>query len=220
MSQVGKQLAQIALEIGAITLSPQKPYTWASGYRMPIYNDNRKLLCRAEYRALVAQGFEEIIKEKNITVEVVAGTATAGIPHSTTLADRIKKPLVYVRSASKEHGLQNQIEGILNPGAKTLIIEDLVSTGGSSVAAVTALRDKGAVVDHCLSVFSYGLAEAQKLFDDQHCGLHSLLTFETLLEVASAQKAIDSSGEQLLAQWRKDPFGWGETNGFPRVQKS
>ncbi|MBP9837793.1 MAG: orotate phosphoribosyltransferase [Proteobacteria bacterium] len=216
MSNLSKKLANIALEINAIKLNLKQPFTWASGFKMPIYNDNRLLLCNSKYRQLISEGFAELIQQKGFQFDVIAGTATAGIPHATTLADRLEKPLIYVRSSKKGHGLNNQIEGIVHAGQKVLLIEDLVSTGGSSITAVNAIRDKGGIVDVCFSIFSYGFPEGEKCFEDAKCKFFSLLTFDVLLEEALKCNYIVGNDKAMLDEWRLDPFGWGAMNGFPK----
>ena len=142
-SDYSKKLAHIALEIGAIKLNPQNPFTWASGYRMPVYNDNRLLLGNAEHRLLIAEGFQDILRRENIHADAVVGTATAGIPHATTLANLLRTPLVYVRSSPKGHGMENLIEGVLTKSQNVVVVEDLISTGDSSLKAVEAVRKAG-----------------------------------------------------------------------------
>lgn len=220
MQDYAKSLAQIALEIKAIKLDPVTPFTWASGYRMPIYNDNRLLLGNYKHRALISEGFQSIIETQQLPVEVIAGTSTAGISPGTTLADRLKLPFIYVRDKAKGHGMQNRIEGILTPGQKALMVEDLVSTGGSSIEAIKAVREAEGTLDNCLSIFSYGLEEATKQFDAISCRLFPLLTFDVLLSTAVAASYITAPQKALLDSWREDPFGWGEKHGFPRVIKS
>ena len=219
----GYELAKIALDVGAIKLRPNDPFTWASGYRMPIYNDNRLLLGSASHRALVAEGFEYLIGARGIRVDVIAGTATAGIPPATTLADRLKLPLVYIRDKPKEHGMRNQIEGIDGDksleGRSALVVEDLISTGGSSFKAVEAARAADGQVSHLFSIFNYGLAEAAKLFSDGNCEVHSLLWYPALLEVAKVEGRIIPADMAVLEEWRLDPFNWGEKRGFPKKQK-
>ncbi len=213
-------LAKAALDLGAIRLSPQKPFLWASGYWMPIYNDNRLLLSDAKVRLLIAQGFEQLLHDLAIEVDAISGTATAGIPHATTLADLMGKPLSYVRSSGKAHGLKNLIEG-LGPdgsyqGAKVLLIEDLISTGGSSIKAIKAIREADGVVEHCFSIFTYGLAASAQAFDalDPPCTLNSLLRFDVALDAALNSGYVDSQGVAMLKKWKEDPFGWGAAHGF------
>lgn len=216
MKEIARKLAETALEIKAIKLAPTEPFTWASGYRMPIYNDNRLLLGNAAHRALVVDGFEELYRSLKLNVQAVAGIATGGIPPATTLADRLELPLVYVRGQSKGHGLQNQIEGGATSGKQVLVIEDLISTGGSSVSAIEALQAAGASVPACFSIFSYGFEAANEQFERINCSAHPLLTFKTLLEVASEKAYITAEEKALLELWRAAPFEWGEKQSFPK----
>lgn len=208
-----KSLAEIALKIGAIKINPEHPFTWASGYKMPIYNDNRLLLCKSDYRMLVAEGFQSILTAGEIAVDVVAGTATAGIPPATTLANLMKTPLVYVRGAPKKHGMQNQVEGLLEQGQNVVVIEDLVSTGESVVKTVQAIREAGGIVDHCLCIFSYGFEKSTTLFQEAHCRLHSLLTYPNLIEYAMETASITAEQKRLLDSWYNDPFAWDKNQG-------
>lgn len=219
MNDIARILAEIALDIKAIKLSPAKPFVWASGYQMPIYNDNRLFLGNHRHRALIADGFLQLINENNLSPEVIAGTVTAGISPATTLADRLERPLIYVREKAKGHGLKNRIEGILAQGQKVLMIEDLVSTGGSSISAIEGVREAGGQVDVCCSIFSYGLDEANRQFEEIRCKLLPVLTYQKLLEVAIERKYISADEETLLREWRKNPFEWGDKHGFPKVQK-
>ncbi len=191
---------------------------------MPIYNDNRMFLFHPEARRWIADGLAELIRERDIAPEVVAGTATAGIPHGALLADRLSLPFIYVRDKPKAHGLKNRIEG-LDADAdldrrSVVVIEDLISTGGSSARAVEAVREAQGVSDWCLSIFSYGLERAAACFEalDPPCQYVSLLTFPVLLEVAEAGGFLTGDQIALLAEWREDPFGWGEKHGFPKVE--
>ncbi len=211
-----EKLAETALEIGAIRIDTENPFTWASGYRMPVYNDNRLLLGNADHRLLIAQGFKDLLEEKHITAEVVAGTATAGIPPATTLADLMKTPLIYARSAPKKHGMQNQIEGVLKKGQQVIVVEDLVSTGGSVLNAVEAIRSSGGRVQHCFCIFTYGFQEAEEKFARSDCQLHALLSFENLIDFGEKTGTLTQSQTTLLRPWFKDPFNWGERHGFPR----
>jgi len=219
----GKELAKAGLDINAIKLRPDDPFTWASGYRMPIYNDNRMFLFFPEHRKLIREGFINLVKD--IPYEVIAGTSTSGIPPATTLADSLGKPMIYVRDKPKDHGLKNQIEGIDAEydlqRRKVVLIEDLISTGGSSARAVQAIRDANGECNYCVSIFNYGLDKAVQAFDslDPRCEVRSLLTYDTLLEVAKETGYINNQQEKMLAEWREDPFGWGEKHGFPRVEK-
>ena len=181
---------------------------------MPIYNDNRLLLGSAGHRALITQGFQDLLKKCTAKVEVIAGTATAGIPHATTLADLLQLPLIYVRSAAKTHGMGNRIEGPLRQNQQVLVIEDLVSTGESAAKAVTAIREAGGIVNHCFSIFSYGLTEATDKFKSISCEIHSILDFSELLKVALFTQNLTTSDIETLRSWQKAPFKWAENNGF------
>ncbi|NCB02429.1 MAG: orotate phosphoribosyltransferase [Spirochaetia bacterium] len=218
--EFGKKIAKKALSMEAIKLSPKEPFRWASGARMPIYNDNRRLLADSEARRLIAQGFKELFEAVEPSFSVIAGTSTAGIPHATTLSDILQLPLIYVRSSGKEHGLKNQIEGI-GPalsieGKRVLLIEDLISTGGSSIAAVNALRDQGAIVPYCFSIFTYQLEASKEAFETLNppCISISLLDYESMLATAEETGYLNETDMKLLFEWRKDPFGWGLKNNF------
>ena len=208
------QLAQISLELGAIKIDSKNPFTWASGYRMPLYNDNRMLLGNAAHRALIAEAMKAIIEKEGMPVDTIAGVATAGIPHATSLANLLKLPLLYVRPSPKEHGLKNQVEGLLKSGQAVIVVEDLISTGGSALKAVEAVRDAGGVVKHCLGIFSYGFPEAKDRFEKSQCQLHTLLSLDSLLKFALKEKYIASEEKQVLDTWRQSPFEWGKQQGF------
>ncbi len=222
---IGLSLAQKAFAMGAIRLNTTEPFQWASGYRMPIYNDNRQLLRDAEVRALVAEGFFQLLEALEVTPDSVAGTATAGIPHATTLADRLGLPLTYIRSSSKGHGLKNAIEGLpvggTYEGQSVVLIEDLISTGGSSIKAVEAITASDGNVPYCLAIFTYGLQAALDNFAvlDPACTPITILTYDIMVEAAVETGYIDKTAAALLTQWKQDPFGWGEANGFPKVER-
>lgn len=316
MIDYSREIAGASLSIGAIKLRPEKPFKWASGYFMPIYNDNRMLLGSYGHRMLVAEGLKHMIEKEAIPCDIIAGTSTAGIAPAVTtanllglplaiienkevylfpqefiksltnyfydnkyydviastcpfgiipgvtLANEKKLPFAYVRQKKKAHGLEQQIEGILKEGQRAqlidfypaesyfdaakqalfdnkagsvkgslrydpdlfpsnikgnwvVVIEDLVSTGGSSVDEVKLYREKGANVSRCFSIFSYDLGKALELFEKENCKLIPLLTYHTLLEVAKEREYINNEQEKLLEEWRLDPFKWGERHGFP-----
>ncbi len=223
IDDVGRRIAEQGLKIGAIKLNPDDPFTWASGYRMPVYNDNRMFLFHPEARRTIARGLADIVAAEGIAPEVVAGTATAGIPHGALLADLLELPYIYIRDKPKAHGLKNRIEGLDADsdlgGQRVVVIEDLISTGGSSARAVEAVRDAKGVANWCLSIFSYGLDKAAEQFAalDPPCEFSSLLTFPVLLEVARTGGLLSDSQIAVLDEWRQDPFGWGEAHGFPKV---
>ena len=212
--KLSEEIAKISIETGAIRLETESPFLWASGYRMPIYNDNRLLLGNAKHRQLITEGFKGVITSKEIGVDVIAGTATAGIPPATSLANLLETPLIYVRTHPKEHGMKNQIEGILRQNQNVIVVEDLISTGGSALNAVTAIREAGGKVDHCLSIFSYGFSKAIEQFKNARCQLHHLLNFEELIILAREKKSVSTEQFSLLKSWHSDPFNWGSKNGF------
>jgi len=221
----GEYIAKAGLEIKAIKLNPKEPFQWASGFQMPIYNDNRMFLGFPKYRRLIVDGFKDIIEKEKIIYEIIAGTSTAGIPHATSLANELGTPLIYIRDKPKEHGLKNQIEGIDAEydlrGKRVILIEDLISTGGSSVKAIQAIRNAEGNCDYCLSIFNYGLEKAINEFDvlNPKCNVFSLLTYNKLLEVAKDTSYLNERQIELLREWRNDPFKWGENHGFQRVIK-
>jgi len=223
--ETSERIARAGLEIKAIKLNTENPFLWASGFRMPIYNDNRMFLFYPEYRAMISEAFEDLLDEQEIGLNVIAGTSTAGISPATTLADQIEAPLIYVRDKPKDHGLKNQIEGIDAEsdlqGKKVVLIEDLISTGGSSARAVQAIRNANGRCDYCLSIFNYGLDKAVQAFSelDPECQVRSLLTYDTLLKVARETGYINEQQAEMLAEWRASPFEWGEKHGFPKQGK-
>lgn len=214
MENIARQIAKAALEIKAVKLQPDDPFTWASGYKMPIYNDNRLFLFYPQYRRLICEGFAQLIKEKNIPCDMIAGTPTAGIPHGVLLADIIGKPFIYPRKWQKGHGMKNMIEGVPHPdmliGKHVVMIEDLISTGGSSVESLEVVRSAGTKVDTCLSIFSYGFQKAQDAFDAIGSRYFSLISLDTLIEVVEEEKYFNTEQIELLRQWKKSPFTWGE----------
>jgi orotate phosphoribosyltransferase len=222
IDDAGRRIAEHGLRIGAIKLNPDDPFRWASGYRMPVYNDNRMFLFHPDIRRSIARGLADLVEREGIGPEVVAGTATAGIPHGALLADLLSLPFIYVRDKPKAHGLRNRIEGLDADsdlgGRRVVVIEDLVSTGGSSVRAVEAVREANGAASWCLSIFSYGLEAAAERFAalDPACAHASLLTFPVLLEVARTGGFLSERHIALLDAWREDPFGWGDAHGFPK----
>lgn len=220
-----EKLADKALELGAIRLSPQKPFLWASGYYMPIYNDNRSILVDPQARQWISKAFELMLMEDGFDPENIAGTATAGIAFATTLADNLKKSMSYVRSSAKDHGLSHQIEGLGKGGTyngkKVLVVEDLISTGGSSISAVKAVTAAGGICPYCYAIFSYGLNASTQAFAqvDPPCRAESILTYDFVLERAVKTNYVSQAERDVLKSWREDPFGWGGKNGFPREEK-
>jgi orotate phosphoribosyltransferase len=316
MSEYGKLIANTSLDIGGIRLQPKEPFTWASGYNMPIYNDNRMLLGQYEHRMLVGEGFVELFRNEGIKCDAVAGTATAGIapaataaallgvpmlimedgkafmmpyapvqvegnfdavastcpwaiPFGVATANQKKLPFMYVRQKQKGHGLMQQIEGIPLRGQRVMlidyhrgdgyaenardalaekgveavdvtssdisdslvpiditgwnvpVIEDLISTGGSSAEAVQEVRHAGAISEYCASIFNYGLEKAESEFAklDPDCNVVSLLTYHILMEAAGERGQFDPAELDMLKEWRGDAFNWGAKHGFPKVEK-
>jgi orotate phosphoribosyltransferase len=202
------KVAQMLMQINAVALSPAKPFTWASGMLSPIYCDNRKILSYPRVRELVRDAFVERIRENFPDVEVIAGVATGGIGIGTLVAETLNLPFVYIRSSAKKHGMQNLIEGYLEPGQKTVVVEDLVSTGKSSLAAVNALREFGAEVMGMTAIFTYGFDQSKTAFQQAQCMLIPLTDFNQLIHEAQAQDTITTAELALLQKWRTNPNNW------------
>ncbi len=209
-----KQVAEILLKIKAVTLNAKEPYRYVSGILSPIYCDNRLLMSYPEERTKIRDFFLELIKENNLEFDVVAGVATSGIPHAAWIADKLNKPMIYVRGKAKEHGKTNQIEGKLEKGQKVLVIEDLVSTGGSSVRAVNAVKEAGGEVVCCLAIFTYEMEKAKKQFEEANCKLLTLSNFSTLVGVASENNYITEEEKNKVIEWNKMPADWGKKMGY------
>lgn len=198
-------IAAKLLEIGAITLRPNEPFTWSSGWRSPIYCDNRLTMSYPKIRGMIADGLVSIIQEQYPDVEVIAGTATAGIPHAAWVAERLNKPMIYVRDKAKGHGKQNLIEGKLEPNRKVVIIEDLISTGGSSLKAAQAVRDAGGNVLGVAAIFTYEFSAADEAFSEANIPFRTLSTYSKLIELAFQQNIVASEDLEKLAKWREHP---------------
>jgi orotate phosphoribosyltransferase len=203
-----KNIAEQLLKIKAVKLNPSSPFTWASGWKSPIYCDNRRTLSFPEVRKLIRDEFIHNIRQKFPTVEVIAGVATGGIAHGALVAESLSLPFVYVRSSSKGHGLQNKIEGKLEKGQRVVVIEDLVSTGKSSLDAVAALRESGADVIGMEAIFTYGFDTARQNFENAECELETLSNYEALITAAIELNYVDNSQLQSLREWREDPGNW------------
>lgn len=209
-TSIDKKLAKALMDIKAVLLRPQEPFTWASGWHSPIYCDNRRILSHPELRAQVAQWLADKAMELYPEAEVVAGVATGAIAHGVLAADRMQKPFVYVRPKPKGHGTGSQIEGELAPGKKVVVIEDLISTGMSSLAAVKALRDAGAQVLGMVAIFTYGFDLAAQRFEEDKVRLDTLSNYSALVDVASETGYISSAAKTLLHEWRENPSEWGK----------
>ena len=208
-TRIDKKLAKSLMDIRAVLLRPQDPFTWASGWHSPIYCDNRRILSHPELRAQVAEWLAEKAQALYPEAEIVAGVATGAIAHGVLAADRMKKPFVYVRPKPKDHGTGSQIEGELKPGTKGVVIEDLISTGMSSLAAVKALRDAGAEVLGMVAIFTYGFDLAAQRFAEENVKLDTLSNYSALVETASETGYISREATALLHEWRKNPSEWG-----------
>lgn len=206
--EFGRRLAARLLDVGAVAWSPEQPFTWASGLKAPLYCDNRRTIAYPDVRRLITDGFARVIAEHHLAPDVIAGTATAGIPHAAWLADRLGLPMAYVRSKPKAHGQGRAVEGAIEAGQRVVVIEDLVSTGGSSLAAAEALRTTGAEVVAVLAIFSYGLNQSEAAFSDVRLPLFPLAGFMTLLDVAREEDRLDGPTLETLQAWRRDPEEW------------
>ncbi|MFP5386764.1 MAG: orotate phosphoribosyltransferase [Bacteriovoracia bacterium] len=194
-------VAQILLKEKAVFLRPEDPFTWTSGIKSPVYCDNRLLISTVESREIIIQAFTSEIKKLN--VDIIAGTATAGIPWAAWIAHELKLPLVYVRSSSKDHGRQNAIEGATQPGQKTVLIEDLISTGKSSIAAARKLQEAGVEVESIMSIFTYDFEQAKEILKSNNLKSFSLSTFEVLAKVAYHEKMLNEEALKKVLEWRK-----------------
>lgn len=205
-----KEIAKTLLQIKAIKLSPSNPFTWASGWRSPIYCDNRTILSFPADRSKVAKAFAEKIAQEFPEAELLAGVATGAISWGVLAADRMEKPAIYVRSAPKSHGMSNQIEGRFEKGQKVVVVEDLISTGGSSLAAVEAMRAAGLDVVGMVAIFTYGFDTAVENFKNAGVKLFTLSNYNALIDEAVAQNYVTQDQVETLKQWRKSPDTWGK----------
>ena len=206
---VAEQVAASLLEIGAIRLSPSKPFKWASGWLSPIYCDNRLSLSFPASRTLIKNALVDLIKEKFTGVEAIAGVATAGVPQGALIADALELPFIYVRPKPKDHGMENLIEGKVTKGQKVVVIEDLISTGGSSLKAVEALRDSGFEVLGMAAIFTYGFDLASKNFENSKVALYTLSNYHALVKLAAEKGYIKEEEMKSLSDWRTAPEKWG-----------
>jgi len=202
-------LASKLLETGAVRIQPDTPFTWASGMRSPIYCDNRILLSYPEIRTGLIDLMVKVLKDFEL-FDTVAGVATAGIPAGTLVADRLKLPFAYIRSKPKDHGRQNLIEGSIRQNAHVLVVEDLISTGMSSLQAVEAVRQIPANVSGVIAIFQYGLPKARQAFEEANCPFATLTDFDTVIQVAAERKMIEPHHLDLLSRWALDPKAWSD----------
>jgi len=209
MENSAKRTAEYLLQIKAIKLQPSNPFTWASGWKSPIYCDNRKTLSFPEVRSYICDSFASMVKQLYPTADLIAGVATGAIAHGVLAADKLQLPFIYVRSGAKEHGLGNQIEGYFVPGQKVVVIEDLISTGGSSLSAVKALREAGCEVLGMVAIFTYEFKKASDAFAAENCALSTLSNYTVLVDTAVNTGYIGQTEVETLKKWRVDPSVWG-----------
>lgn len=198
-------IAQGLLDIQAVFLRPNEPFTWASGIKSPIYTDNRLILSYPDFRSQVEEGLAQLVKEHFPEAQVLMGTATAGIAHAALVAERLGLPMGYVRSGSKDHGRKNRIEGRLNPGDKVVVIEDLISTGGSLLDVVEALEEAGAQVIGACAIFTYGMEKSIRAFEDHPLEVHTLTNFDKIVDTALEMGHIEEEDRSKLMTFRDNP---------------
>jgi orotate phosphoribosyltransferase len=209
MNETARKTAEYLLQIKAIKLQPAKPFTWASGWKSPIYCDNRMTLSFPEVRGFIRDSFAAKVRELYPEADLIAGVATGAIAHGALAADKMELPFIYVRSGSKDHGLGNQIEGHFEKGQKVVVIEDLISTGGSSLGAVKALREAGCEVMGMIAIFTYGFQKAVDAFAAESCRLDTLSDYSVLVDMAAETGYITQGDVETLKEWRKAPAEWG-----------
>jgi orotate phosphoribosyltransferase len=209
--EIATKVSESLLQIKAIKLNVHEPFTWASGLRSPIYCDNRKTLSFPKIRTFLRQQFVEIITDKFGNIDLIAGVATGAIAHGVLVAQELGLPFVYVRSSEKKHGLENKIEGHFEPGQSVIVIEDLISTGKSSLNAVEALRNAGCDVKGMVAIFSYNLQQALDNFNRAKCPLYTLSDYDELVKQAIEGNYISENNLKSLINWRKDPENWAST---------
>ena len=205
---IAQQVAKSLLQINAIILQPNNPFKWAAGWNSPIYCDNRKTLSYPEIRTNIKQGLAAIVKNHYKGANVIAGVATAGIPHGALVAEELGLPFIYVRLKAKEHGKQNQIEGCFEEGQSVILVEDLISSGKSSLDSAQVLKDAGMNVKGMVSIFTYGFDAAAENFKKAECEYVSLCDYSTLLPIAKEQQYVEQSDLSVLNEWRDNPAIW------------
>jgi orotate phosphoribosyltransferase len=204
------KVAEFLLQIEAIKLSPENPFTWASGLRSPIYCDNRKTLSYPQVRAFIRDAFVATIHESFPKAEVIAGVATGGVAIGALVAEALNLPFIYVRSEAKKHGLGNQVEGVLQAEQRVVVIEDLISTGSSSLKAVEALREAGAHIEGMVAIFTYGFPKAAERCAEANCAVQTLSNYDFLLQQASMSGYISAAQQATLSHWKSNPEAWSE----------
>jgi orotate phosphoribosyltransferase len=207
-----KAIAEKLLQINAIKLNIQNPFTWASGWKSPIYCDNRKALSFPFIRDFIKSEMCNVIFQSFENADMIAGVATAGIPWGAMAADQLKLPYIYVRPKPKEHGLGNQIEGFYEPGKRVVVVEDLISTGKSSLQVVDVLKNAGLEIEGMVSIFNYGFDKAKEAFENYNLTLKSLTDYDSLISSAIEQNRISVNDQNTLLNWRKDPASWNQNS--------
>lgn len=208
--EVALQIAKLLLKIRAVKLQPNEPFTWASGWKSPIYCDNRLTLSYPQIRTYIRHEFVKVIEENFGDVDLIAGVATGGIALGVLVAQELGLPFAYVRSSQKAHGMTNQVEGVVESGQRVVVIEDLISTGGSSLKAVEALRDLNCDVKGLVAIFSYDFDKAKEAFEKAECEMFTLSNYHALIEQALADEFIQENDLEPLHKWREDPSKWGK----------
>ena len=209
-SEIEQQVAEFLLQIKAIKLQPDNPFTWASGWKSPIYCDNRVTLSHPTIRTYIRQKLVQVIQEEFGSAGCIAGVATAGIPQGVLVAQELGLPFIYVRSKPKDHGTGSMIEGEVIPGQRVVVIEDLISTGKSSLQAVQALKDAGCAVAGLAAIFSYGFDQATENFKEAKCKFITLSNYNALLDYAQENNYISRAESEILSKWRVSPSTWGQ----------
>ena len=210
MNTIEKNVAGFLLDIGAVQLRPDEPFTWASGWKSPIYCDNRKILSYPEIRNKVCEYTLQTIEEHFKTVDVIAGVATGAIALGALVADRLNKPFIYIRPVPKDHGMGNQIEGVFHHGDHVVVIEDLISTGSSSLAAADAVTAAGCIVEGMVAIFSYNFTSARREFEIHSAlELYTLSNYDVLIETAVERNLVSEESLEMLREWRYRPEAWG-----------
>ena len=210
MENLEKRVAAALLDVKAVELNTEEPFTWASGLKSPIYCDNRKLLSYPTVRTFIADRIEELIREQFKKVDVIAAVATGAIAIGAIVAEKMGLPLIYIRPKPKDHGTGSQIEGVFERGANIVVVEDLISTGMSSLAAAQAVSKQGGMVEGMVAIFSYNFTKARKAFEEANITLYTLTDYDTLIQVAGESSYISESEMSVLRDWRFKPENWGK----------
>ena len=214
MRRFQKAIANILVEISAVNFAPDSPRTFKSGLISPVYVDNRTIPYYPEKWRTVIDGFCDTIVQNELSFDVVAGIAAGGIPHSAAMGYRLLKPSVFVRKQPKEHGMKNRVEGGIVAGKRVLLVEDLITTGGSSLSGIQALRDSGGIVEHCIAIVRYDFADAARNFADANVVLHTLTTFPVIVTQAAEKGRFARHELEAINDWLEDPHGWAKRHGY------